>query len=97
MISFLKGASKLIVDGHKGYYIDARISRKLVPDGWYLYEFRHADMDAINNYLCTLEPFVYVNHSGSFLTKEKIFEDPGEYIVMDNVEWSFIEEEKDEL
>lgn len=52
----------------KGFFTDCRVDRDTVPDGWYAYDFRHND----NGNLCALEPFVIVNHGGTFLTQQQV-------------------------
>ena len=54
---------------YKGYFSDMRVEKESVPDGWYLYDFRHGD-DMGD--LCTLEHSVLVNHGGSFLSETPV-------------------------
>ena len=53
---------------NEGMYLDARVDRKTVPEDWFVYDIRHGD----NVYFYSLEPFVLVNHAGSFLTQKAV-------------------------
>lgn len=61
-----------IADGHnhciRGWYVDQRFNHEDCPKGCYLYEFRSSDDDE-DDYICSIEPFVWVNHSGTFVTR----------------------------
>ena len=61
-------------DGRKhcirGWYLDKRCDHKKCPKGYNMYEFRESDDG--ENYLATIEPYVSVNHSGTFITRTKI-------------------------
>ena len=63
------------VDGRKlcirGWYFDQRFDHSLCPKNYYMYEFREDDNDEWG-YIAFVEPFVFVNHSGTFVTKTKI-------------------------
>ena len=63
------------VDGRKlcirGWYLDQRFNHSLCPKNYYMYEFREDDNDEWG-YIAFVEPFVFVNHSGTFVTKTKI-------------------------
>ena len=63
------------VDGRKlcirGWYLDQRFDHSLCPKNYYMYEFREDDNDEWG-YIAFVEPFVYVNHSGTYVTKTKI-------------------------
>ena len=48
----------------RGYYTSARVDRNTIPAGWHAYDMRHGD----NGNPCTVEPMVFVNHAGTFLT-----------------------------
>ena len=51
-----------------GYFTNLRVDRKTVPNGWYAYDIRHGDSGSF----CTIEPYVIVNHAGTFLTRTKV-------------------------
>ena len=63
------------VDGRKlcirGWYFDQRFDHSLCPKNYYMYEFREDDNDEWG-YIAFVEPFVFVDHSGTFVTKTKI-------------------------
>lgn len=63
------------VDGRKlcirGWYLDQRFDHSLCPKNYNMYEFREDDNDEWG-YIAFVEPFVFVNHSGTFVTKTKI-------------------------
>jgi hypothetical protein len=63
------------VDGRKlcirGWYFDQRFDHSLCPKNYYMYEFREDDNDEWGD-IAFVEPFVFVNHSGTFVTKTKI-------------------------
>ena len=69
----------ITVAGHVALYIDARIPDDRIPAGLYKSELRGGD----DEYYCTLEPRVMVNHSGTVLTKEKIDFGPEGFITLD--------------
>lgn len=54
----------------RGWYLDKRFSHNECPNGYHMYEFRESDDG--ENYIASIEPFVGVNHSGTFVTKTKI-------------------------
>lgn len=79
MNSILKDYDKYYIgietaDGIKhcifGWYADKRCNHKDCPKGYYMYEFRESDDGEL--YLSTIEPFVWVNHSGTFITRTEI-------------------------
>ena len=51
-----------------GYFTNCRVDRLSVPEGWFAYDFRHGDSGELR----TLEPFVLVNHGGTFLTQQEV-------------------------
>lgn len=51
-------------------FINGRIDRTTVPEGWYCYDFRGSDDDP--GELCYIEESVLVNHAGSVLMPEKL-------------------------
>ncbi len=69
----LKEASPFIISpGCKteieGYFTNCRVNQNTVPEGWYAYDIRHGD----SGNLCTVEPMVFVNHAGTFLTRQQM-------------------------
>ena len=58
------------VCGQTGLYADRRLP---AVDGAYVYDFRHGD----DEYFCTIEEYVFVNHAGSVILREPL--DFGEY------------------
>lgn len=52
----------------RGFFTNCCVDRDTVPEGWYAYDFRHND----SGNLCALEPFVLVNHGGTFLTQQQV-------------------------
>lgn len=80
MISFLRDFAKYYIgiqtaDGKKlcirGLYLDKRFDHSQCPPNYYMYEFREDDNDEWG-YIAFVEPYVYVNHSGTFVTKTRI-------------------------
>ena len=61
---FLKNNGKEI----KGKFSNARINKDTIPEGIYAYDFRGGD----DEYLCTLEQNVLVNHEGNEKIEEVI-------------------------
>jgi hypothetical protein len=63
------------IDGRKlcirGWYLDRRFNHRECPKGYHMYEFRE-DSDDECNYIAYIEPNVWVNHSGTFVTRTKI-------------------------
>lgn len=53
---------------NRGYFTNYRVDRATLPSGWYAYDIRHGD----SGNFCALEPFVRVNHGGTFLTQKPI-------------------------
>lgn len=69
--SILKDCDQLTIwltDGQivKGYYTCCRVRPEEVPAGMFKYDIREDDMG--NGDMVTIEPFVWVNHHGTFLT-----------------------------
>ena len=64
VLYYLDGSHKEIY----GKFCNARINHDSVPPGIYAYDFRGGD----DEYLCSLEPLVIVNHSGTFICNEAI-------------------------
>lgn len=80
MNTFLKDFCKYYIgiqtaDGRKhcirGWYLDQRFNHRECPKGYYMYEFREDDTDE-NGYIAFVEPYVAVNHSGTFVARTKI-------------------------
>lgn len=61
---------KVKVLGKVGLFVDERISRDTIPDGWYFYEVRHADNDWCEPIEIGLG--VLVNFYGTLITKEPL-------------------------
>lgn len=63
------------VDGRKhcirGWYLDQRFDHRECPKGYYMYEFREDPEDEWG-YIAFIEPYVWVNNSGTFVTRTKI-------------------------
>ena len=64
----------------RGWYLDQRFKHDECPRGYHMYEFRSSDGDG--EYLCTIEPMVWVNHSGTFITRTVI-----PFNVNGNLDW----------
>lgn len=60
-------------DGKKhcicGWYADIRLKRYKCPKGYHIYDFRADDH---YEYIASVEPYVLVNHCGTFLTRTRI-------------------------
>ena len=81
---FLKNNDKEI----KGKFSNARINKDTIPEGIYAYDFRGGD----DEYLCTLEQNVLVNHEGTFICNEKIDFGRNGYLTLLNYEESNLSE-----
>ena len=55
----------------RGWYLDQRFAHKECPKGYNMYEFREDGKDEWG-YIAFIEPYVWVNHSGTFITRTKI-------------------------
>ncbi len=55
----------------RGWYLDQRFRHSDCPRGYHIYEFRE-DPDCECGYIAYVEPFVWCNHSGTFVTRTKI-------------------------
>lgn len=51
---------------NEGFMTMLRVDRDTIPEGWYAYDVRGLNAPQ------TIEPFVGVNHYGTFLTKKEI-------------------------
>lgn len=62
-------------DGHRhcirGWYLDQRFKYSECPSGYNMYEFREDDKDD-GEYIAYVEPYVLVNHSGTFITRTRL-------------------------
>ena len=67
----------------KGYYTCCRVKPEEVPAGMFKYDIRE-DVEG-NGEMVTLEPFVWVNHHGTFITAMPIDCEDG----IDISEWDF--------
>ena len=63
------------IDGHKhcirGWYIDQRFDHRECPKGYHMYEFRENPDDEWG-YIAYIEPYVWCDHSGTFVTRTRI-------------------------
>lgn len=64
----------------KGRFTAMRIDRDTLPEGLYAYDLVDGDSDD-EMWFCALRDIVYVNHAGTFVTKDKI-EGTSEYIYL---------------
>ena len=80
MKKFFEGFDKYYIgietaDGKKhcirGWYLDQRFDHKKCPKGYHMYEFREDSKDKWG-YIAFIEPYVWVDHSGTFVTRTKI-------------------------
>ena len=80
MKKFFEGFDKYYIgivtaDGKKhcirGWYLDQRFYHKDCPKGYNMYEFRENPEDNCG-YIAFIEPYVRVDHSGTFVTRTKI-------------------------
>ena len=55
---------------YTGMFTDMRLDRETLPEGKFAYECRHDDATWAE--LCQLQPFVLVNHAGTFVTDAPI-------------------------
>lgn len=80
MKKFFKDFNKYYIgiktaDGRKmcirGWYLDQRFDHRDCPKGYHMYEFRAAPDDEWG-YIAYIEPYVWCDHSGTFVTRTKI-------------------------
>ena len=82
---------KMIICGVEGLFTSLRVDKDTIPSGWNKYSVRHSDDG--DEWFCTLEKFVWANHFGDFITKDKIEMDSdsgyiyidGDYGYLDNL------------
>ncbi|MBR1941627.1 MAG: hypothetical protein IJ845_09915 [Bacteroidaceae bacterium] len=55
----------------RGWYLDQRFDHGKCPKGYYMYEFRE-DPEDEDGYIAYIEPFVWCDHSGTFVTRTRI-------------------------
>ena len=55
----------------RGWYLDQRFNHNECPKGYHMYEFRE-DPEDNWGYIAFIEPFVCVDHSGTFVTRARI-------------------------
>ena len=67
----------------RGYYTCCRVKPEEVPAGMFKYDIREDDCG--NGDMVTIEPFVWVNHHGTFITAMPLDCGAG----MDITEWDF--------
>ena len=61
---------KMVICGVEGLFTSLRVDKDTIPSGWNKYSVRHSDEG--DAWFCTLEKFVWANHFGDFITKDKI-------------------------
>lgn len=87
---------KVEVLGQEGLFIDLRVDRKTIPEGWHVYEVRHSDNDWGEPVEICLG--VLVNFYGTLLVKEPIelvpFPETGnDYLYIDwEDDWDYLGE-----
>ena len=67
-----------------GMFTDMRLDRETLPEGKFAYDCRHDDASWAE--LCQLQPFVLVNHAGTFVVNEPIPNAEEGPLIM---EWSY--------
>jgi len=67
-----------------GMFTDMRLDRETLPEGKFAYDCRHDDATWAE--LCQLQPFVLVNHAGTFVVNEPIPNAEEGPLIM---EWSY--------
>jgi len=55
----------------RGWYLDQRFNHAECPKGYHMYEFRE-DPDDEWGYIAYIEPHVWCDHYGTFVTRTKI-------------------------
>ena len=68
-----------------GMFTDMRLDRETLPEGKFAYDCRHDDASWAE--LCQLQPFVLVNHAGTFVVNEPIPNAEEGPLIM---EWSYL-------
>lgn len=91
-----KDASKIIYDevsllGHPALLTDWRVDRTTVPDGFHLYELRHADEDWGDP--CQIAKGILVNFYGSILTLQPFQLPSHGYLDFDSSALVYVEED----
>ena len=89
-----KDASKIIYDeisllGNPALLTDWRVDRATLPDGFYLYELRHADEDWGDP--CQLAKSILVNFYGSILTLQPFQFPVYGYLDFDSSDLAYVE------
>ena len=89
-----KDASKIIYDevsllGNPALLTDWRVDRATLPDGFYLYELRHADEDWGDP--CQLAKSILVNFYGSVLTLQPFQLPSHGYLDFDSIDLAYVE------
>ena len=69
---------------YTGMFTDTRLDRETLPEGKFAYDCRHDDASWAE--LCQLQPFVLVNHAGTFVVNEPIPNAEEGPLIM---EWSY--------
>ena len=70
---------------YTGLFSGLRLDRETLPEGKHAYDLRHDD--ATWSDLCQLQPFVLVNHAGTFVVNEPIPNAEEGPLIM---EWSYL-------
>ena len=67
----------------EGIFVNGRVERSTVPEGWYAYDLVEGDDDSF----CAIRPYAVVNHGGTILLKgELAFPKNGTLILMNDEE-----------
>ena len=53
---------------NKGFFTICRVDRTTIPEGYYAYDIRYGSGGGF----CTIEPTVFADHAGTFITKKPI-------------------------
>lgn len=77
--------------GKRGLFVDLRVNRDTLPDGYYMYEVRHSDDDWGEP--CEIADWIMVNFFGTLLMKEPL-ENLMEQDTLDK-KYVYIDPEKD--
>ncbi|MBO6266658.1 MAG: hypothetical protein J6M06_00340 [Synergistaceae bacterium] len=77
---------------YEGFFANVRVDRETLPKGWYAYDMVSSDND--NGKAAEIRgSYVYVNHFGTFCTKDKLPLADGEAWTAGEFEYSFADSE----